>query len=208
MLAAIFAECGKAAPCIAYIGAANGDKRDFYERMSAYLREAGAGRVPLAPVARPPEARRILAAADMVFVSGGDVERGMQALVKARLAKLLERLYANGVPFFASSAGSIMLAREWVRWRDPNDDATAEVFPCLGLAKVLCDMHGEGEDWEELRVLLALRGEEGEVGYGVPRGVALRVEPDGTASAVGGAAHCFALRGGVVQRLPDMEARR
>ena len=46
-----------------------------------------------------------------------------------------------------------MLARRWVRWTDPHNDDSAELFPCLGFAPVFCDTHGEGDGWGELRAL-------------------------------------------------------
>jgi len=46
-----------------------------------------------------------------------------------------------------------MLSKEWIRWRDPDDDATAEFFPCLGIAPLICDTHGEQDGWEELQAL-------------------------------------------------------
>ena len=69
-----------------------------------------------------------------------------------------------------------MLAREWIVWDDPNDDATSNAFPCMGFADVRCDTHGEGEGWEELRALMLL-APEGSVGYGIPTGAGLCVRP-------------------------------
>jgi hypothetical protein len=78
-----------------------------------------------------------------------------------------------------------MLARKWVRWRDPHNDESAELFSCLGLAPILCDTHGEGDGWEELKALLAL-SPTGTTGYGIASGAAIVVEPDRTLSALGG----------------------
>ena len=72
------------------------------------------------------------------------------------ITDFLVGLYKQGKPFFGISAGSIMLAQEWIRWRDPEDDTTAEIFPCLGIAPVICDTHGEEDGWEELQALIAL----------------------------------------------------
>jgi len=49
------------------------------------------------------------------------------------MTDFLRRLHRSGRLFFGTSAGSIMLSRKWVRWRDPHDDRSAELFPCLGL---------------------------------------------------------------------------
>jgi cyanophycinase-like exopeptidase len=122
----------------------------------------------------------------------------------------LRRLYRSGKPFFGTSAGSIMLARKWVRWRNPDDNESAEPFPCLGLAPILCDTHGEGEGWEELKALLAL-SPTGAIGYGIASGAAIVIEPDGALFALGGEVDRFRKRtGGVVQiesLIPDEATR-
>jgi len=176
-------------PSIAYLGAASGDNRAFFLWISRLLKTAGAGKVTLAPLcgrkADPVAAQAIIKEADIVFVSGGDVEEGMRVLSETRILPFLRRLHDAGKVFFGVSAGSIMLARSWVRWRDPKDDATAETFPCMDFAPVLCDTHGEGEGWGELKALLALE-KVGTVGYGIVSGSALVVRSNGTVAAAGG----------------------
>ncbi len=132
-------------------------------------------------------------------MSSGDVDEGMRVLAASRMDAFLADLFCAGKPFFGFSAGSIMLARSWVRWADAGDDSTAEMFPCLGFAPVLCDTHGEREGWEELRTLAKL-APAGSVGYGIPSGTALVVAADGTVSALGGEIHRFRrTRRGVLQ---------
>jgi len=190
LLRAVFEASGRSAPVIAYIGAANDDNPGFLERMAARFGEAGAGRVTLAALAGARDetqvnrARKVLRGADVIFLSGGDVERGMRILRERGVIPDLRALYDEGVAFFGSSAGSIMLARQWVRWRDPDDDATAETFECLGLAPLVCDVHGEDEDWLELRALLRLLPDK-TVGYGIPSGAALVAYPGGRVESLG-----------------------
>jgi hypothetical protein len=96
-----------------------------------------------------------------------------------------------------------MLAKEWIRWRDPDDDATAEVFPCLGMAPVICDTHGEQDGWEELQTLLKLE-KDGTTGYGIVSGNAIKVLPDGTIEALGGPIHRYSKINGKVERIEDI----
>ncbi len=186
-------------PSIAYIGAASGDSKPFFEMLAAYLVRCGAGRVELAATAsgraKIERTRALLEASDMILMSGGDVEEGMAVLEERGLTEYLRGLHARGKPFFGISAGSIMLARQWIRWADEDDDSTASLFPCLGIAPVNCDTHGEEEGWEELRVLLRLCP-EGALGYGIPSGAALGVYPDGAVEAVGAPVGRFAARDG------------
>jgi len=207
VLTRVLASCGVPHPSIAYVGAANGDSQPFFSTLSRYLRRYGAGRVTLAPLAgrrsKDEEARAILESADMVFVSGGDVEAGMEILEKRQILPFLRKLFEKGKPFFGSSAGSIMLGRQWVRWEDPDDDATASLFPCMGFAPVVCDTHGEAEGWEELRALVGL-APEGRTGYGIPTGAGLCISPDGTLEALGAPVQRYTHRAGGVIRSADL----
>jgi cyanophycinase-like exopeptidase len=199
----VLTSCGAPHPAIAYVGAASGDSQPFFSMISAYLRRCGAGRVILASLAsrrgKLEKVRAILESADMVFISGGDVEAGMEVLEERQILPFLRELFETGKPFFGSSAGSIMLGRQWVRWEDPDDDATASLFPCMGFAPIVCDTHGEAEEWEELRSLLRLT-DEGTLGYGIPTGAGLCVFPDGGLEVLGAPVHRYAHRGGAVMR--------
>jgi cyanophycinase-like exopeptidase len=206
---------GLTRPSVAYVGAASGDNRAFFLIVSRMMRAAGAGTVTIAPLcgrrADPAAAKEILRAADMVFISGGDVEEGMKVLKADGMLPFLRRLASSGKPFFGISAGSIMLARSWVRWSDPKDDESAELFPCMGFASVLCDTHGEGDGWTELKVLLSL-APVGSTGYGIVSGSGLLVHDDGKVAATGGEVHVYRrCATGVVQQaslLPKQPARR
>lgn len=199
---------GGTAPTIAYIGAASHDNREFLDMIAGHMRECGAGKISLVPLADPranmDKAREALETADMVFISGGDVERGMMILEARGVLPFLARLHRGGKPFFGLSAGSIMLSRLWVCWDDPDNDATARLLPCMGFAPLLCDTHGEDDDWEELHALLRLTP-DGSVGYGIPSGAGLSVTPDGTVTPLAGSLHRFVHRSGKVVRLADLE---
>ena len=127
----------------------------------------------------------------------------MEILEGREVLPLLRQLHQAGKPFFGLSAGSIMLGRQWVRWDDPDDDSTASLFSCMGLAPLVCDTHSEHEGWEELAALLRL-SPDGTVGYGLPSGSGLCVHPDGTPEAMQEPVHCLARKGGKVVRLPDL----
>jgi peptidase E len=208
LIQAVFRECDKASPVVAYIGTAHGDDHRFFSFMANFLIKAGAAEVDLALIspekADLKKARETLSSADMVYVGGGDVNEGIRILERKNMINYVQSLYENGKPFFGVSAGAIMLAKKWVRWRDPDDDSTAELFPCLGFAPIICDTHGEQENWEELKVALKLAN-EGEKGYGIISGTALKVLPTGEAQAMGGSIQQFVFQKGKVNRLSDIQ---
>jgi len=207
LLQAVFREYGIPSPTIAYSGTASGDDKSFFGFITSSFKEAGAGKVNHAVIA--PEgadikkAQAILISADIVFISGGDVEAGIEVLKEKDMLGFLTGLYRQGKPFFGISAGAIMLADKWVRWRDPNDDDSAELFPCLGFAPIICDTHDEQGGWEELQAAIMLE-KEGARGYGLASGTAVKVFPDGKVEALGGAVYQYVRRARSVERMDDI----
>jgi len=204
---AVFKEISKPNPIIAYVGAANNDDKWFYGFMRKEIIKAGRcalnHAVISSPKADPDKAREILKKADAIFISGGDVEAGMRILESKNILNIFRDLYQEGKVFFGISAGSIMLCREWVRWDNPDDDSTAELFPCLNIAPVICDTHAEDDEWEELKASLQLKI-DGCSGYGIPSGVCLKVYPDGQVAAIGGAIARYVKSGNKVIKLDDL----
>lgn len=184
---------------VAYVGAASGDNADFQKRIVRFLSAAGAGTVRLAPSARGSRdtrmARGVLDDASVIFMSGGDVEAGMRGLHAAGLVPVLQQAFTRGAAFIGLSAGSIMLGRAWLAWRDPDDDTTARPFDCLGFAPFVCDTHAEDTNWSELHTLLTLLP-EGTHGYAIPTSAMLRVDADGHVVACGATSTIFLRRNG------------
>jgi len=207
ILQTVFRENNLSSPMIAYIGTANGDDKNFFKRIAEPLIAAGADKVNHALIysdsADVKRAQAILDSSDIVFVSGGDVYEGIKVLKEKRMINFLQKLYERGKPFFGISAGSIMLAKNWVHWSDPDDDSTAKLFSCLDIAPIICDTHGEQDDWEELKMALKL-ATDGQKGYGIVSATAIKVYPDSEVEALGGAVHQFIRRGDTVVRLPDI----
>jgi peptidase E len=207
LLQEVFFRTGFRLPTVAYVGAASGDNAEFRLWMTGLLQEAGAGEVKLAPLCgkrkETAKARSVLERADLIFIGGGDVEEGKRVLDEKEMTPFLRDLHQAGKPFFGMSAGSIILAQKWVRWRDPEDNESVEVFPCLGLASLLCDTHGEDDRWEELKVLLAL-SPDGSIGYGIGSGTAIAVGPDGALSALGGEVDRFRKQGAGIVRIQSL----
>lgn len=203
----IFKDINKISPIIAYIGVASDDNLLFYKSISSMIKNAGncnITRILLCPKkADIQKAQDMLNSADAIFMSGGDVEKGMQVLEEKNMINFLTDIYNNGTLFFGASAGSIMLAKEWVRWKNPEDDSTAELFPCLGFAPILCDTHAESDNWAELRVALKLKVEN-TMGYGITSGSCLKSLPYGEQEAIGGSISRYQKYNGKVVKKPDL----
>jgi peptidase E len=195
-------------PLVLYIGAASGDDRSFGTALSGVLERAGAGRVLWPKLSgrsvATAKAREALQDADFVFIGGGDVEAGMNALRNAGLVADLRVAAERGVAFAGMSAGSVMLGERWIRW--PNDgagDEEAETFECLGLVPCSVDTHGEADGWQETHSFAAVRARElgsKATAYAVPSGGALLVGPNGTMQACGEPVS-------IVAALPNEQAR-
>lgn len=205
---AITRDLGKEKPVIAYVGVAFRDNWAFYKLISGMLKKACSCEIERVIIAYKranlDKARQALLAADAIFMSGGDMDAGMQVLQEKNLVDFFRDLHQQGKLFFGISAGSIMLAKEWVRWRDPDDDASSELYPCLGIAPVICDTHAEEDNWVELKAALSLKG-DGAVGYGIPSGACLKVFPDGRLEAMGGAVVNYSRVDGKVKKQPSLK---
>ena len=169
-------------PLVAYIGAASGDSLVFHKMMKSTLMKAGAGKVVFVRLAKDKvnvdAAKKVLSSADVIYFSGGEVEDGINWLKKHGLVDYIKELYNEGKQMVGVSAGAIMLGSHWVRWDDPKDDTTAELFDCLGIVPEIFDTHAEDEDWIELKTALKLMG-EGAKGYGLPAGGAISADKTG-----------------------------
>ncbi|MCL2126360.1 MAG: Type 1 glutamine amidotransferase-like domain-containing protein [Oscillospiraceae bacterium] len=174
-------------PKVAYIGAASGDSFMFFKMMKSLLTKAGANKVTFVRLAKDKidinAAKATLSSSDVIFFSGGEVEDGINCIKKHQLAAFLHDLYNQGKQFVGVSAGTIMLGSHWVRWEDPKDDSTAELFDCLGIVPLVFDTHAEDEDWIELKAVLRLQG-DGALGYGLPSGCAVAADSEGTLTKI------------------------
>ncbi len=190
---------GKDKPIALYLGAANGDNREFGMALSRIVKTAGAHKVLWPKLARGKKngaAREALGEADLVFVGGGDVEAGIRVLRDADLIDDLRAAAKCGVVFAGMSAGAIMLGERWIRWpHESASDDEAETYECLGIAPCSLDTHGENDRWRETQSFAAVRARElGKKAraYAVPSGGALVIGPDGTMRARGEPVPVFA----------------
>ena len=200
---------GKAKPVYAYVGAASDDSLMFEKMLKGVMFGLGSKvlsvRLSKAKT-KTSEAKAMLADADVLFISGGDVERGMQLIGERDLGGYFHELAAAGKIFEAVSAGSIMLGEHWVRFPD-NEDHKAEVFDCMGIVPMSFDAHDEASDWEELRVLAKkLPAGSGKAVFGLTSGAAAAWDGK-KLRALGGPLARYSCGGGS-KRLADLDPDR
>ena len=173
---------GISKPRVAYIGTANRDNPAFFLMMKSMLKKAGADKIDFVRLAKKsPDleaAKKILSGADLIFLSGGEVEDGMNWLDRHGLSGFLKSLYKAGKRFMGISAGVIMMGTHWVHWDIEGDDSTSRLFDCLAFTPALFDVHGEDEDWAELKAALKLRG-DGERACALPGGCMISADSRG-----------------------------
>ena len=190
----LFAEL-PSAPQVAWIGAASGDRRAWFERSADVMRKRYGAQLRFARSTPAPdldldETRRILDESQVIYVGGGDVSALAESLRAAGLDELVRARRRAGAFLVGVSAGAIGLGRYWVKF--PDDDAELDEprrFACVGAVPLVCDCHDEESDWEELRALLAAwhREAPGERvdAYGIPKGGALYVDGDDRVTPIG-----------------------
>lgn len=182
-------ELAGARPLVAWIGAASGDSPAWFARVAEVLRRRYGADVRHARTVPGPgldadETRRLVDAAALVYLGGGDVAVLAERLRALGLDAQLRRRRDAGAVLLGVSAGAIGLTPWWVQF--PDDHAALPHptrFRCAGAVPIAVDVHDEDSDWEELRALLAAWArEEPEAqvdAYGIPRGGALEVTAAG-----------------------------
>jgi cyanophycinase-like exopeptidase len=210
---AALAEVDSKKPLVAYVGVASGDNVGFRKMIGAAFTSTGARVEPVKLVAKSASvaaARSTLEDADAVFMSGGDVHEGMRVLDDRGVTPFFRELARAGKLMIGLSAGSLMLAREWIAFPD-DDDAKAHLFGCIGAAAVHVDAHAEDDDWHEMRTLLTLvqrRGDPYPEGIGLTKKGCLRVHLDGdttSLTALGTPLPRFVVRRGKVVSTKPLE---
>jgi hypothetical protein len=168
--ALIDAEAAGRAPKAAYLGASNGDLPEFYDLFVGAMAEIGVRGGDCRHIPSQPDAEDLefLAAADLILLAGGDVQRGWLAFTASSLKdKIVERYY-DGAILIGVSAGAVQLGlKGW------SED---EVFDTFRLVPFVIDVHDE-PSWSGLLRAVPKAGELAR-GFGIPAGGGALYHPD------------------------------
>jgi hypothetical protein len=158
----------------AYIGASNGDQSEFYDLFVAAMESMEISDCRLVPSQPSREDTAFLEDADLIVLSGGDVERGWQVFEQNGLKELLPRKRFDGATLMGVSAGAVQLGLGYL-----SNAAQPKPFDMFRFAPFYIGAHDEGNDWFDLRALVNLAQSDARA-IGLPAGGGAVYYSDGT----------------------------
>ena len=170
----IRADLDSANPKAAYIGASNGDQPEFYSLFQAAMESMGISNCRLVPSPPSREDTALLEDADLIVLSGGDVERGWQVFEQNGFKELLPRLRYDGAVLMGVSAGAIQLGLGHL-----TNAAQPKPLDMFRFAPFYVGAHDEENDWWDLRALVNLSQADTRA-IGIPAGGGAVYLSDGT----------------------------
>lgn len=195
--AAFVASCGKPAPRVLFLPTASGDPPAYAAAFRAVYQDRLGCDVDVLALSREPrddEVRDRVAAADLVYVGGGNTRRMLAAWALRGLDDLLVAAAGRGTPLGGLSAGAIC----WFARAHSHADRSPLLpgdgcLPGLGFLPGVGAPHFSQELWR-IGILRALLAREGGVGLGLDDHLAVQVQGDRfrvLACREGRAAHRF-----------------
>lgn len=179
-------------PGAAYVGASNGDRREFYGIFEAAMDTVGLSDRRMINAAFEAPDRAFLERAQLILLAGGDVRLGWSAFEQTGMKEVILSRYAQGAVLIGISAGAVQLGRHAVL--ETPGSAASELVHMLNLAPAVIDVHDEQGEWARLSSAVHLL--EGTVtGLGIPTGGGVRVHPDTTLEPLRHPAHEFVFDG-------------
>ncbi len=185
-------------PRAVYIGAANGDKPEYYGIFEAAMDGIGITERKMIRTSLTAEDRRLAGDADIILLAGGDFARGWKAIKAAGLNDLIARSYLEGSILIGVSAGAMHLGLGGFASDDEAgeeddvsqktsestashgaEDGANDLVDCLGLAPFLVGAHDEKNEWESLKHSVSRMGGLS-LGLGIPSGGGAAYHADGS----------------------------
>jgi hypothetical protein len=161
-------------PKAAYIGASNGDQPEFYNLFMAAMESMEISDCRLVPSQPSREDISFLENADLIVLSGGDVERGWQVFEQNGLKELLPRKRFDGAVLMGVSAGAVQLGLGCL-----SNAAQPKQIDMFRFAPFYIGAHDEENDWFDLRALVNLAQSDARA-IGLPAGGGAVYYSDGT----------------------------
>jgi cyanophycinase len=161
-------------PRAVYLGASNGDNPDYYSIFIAAMENTGICNCRMILSSFSSDDSAFLDKADIILLSGGDIERGWNVFTTTGMKEVIIRKYFEGAILIGISAGAIQLGL--FGWRE-NGILSDVLFNTFKLIPFVISAHGEKQEWEELKkVVKTLKGTVN--GIGIPAGGGMIYHPD------------------------------
>ena len=168
------ADLDSSSPKAAYIGASNGDQPEFYSLFQAAMESMGISNCRLVPSQPSREDISFIEDADLILLSGGDVERGWRTFEQNGLKELVPRKRFDGAILMGVSAGAVQLGLGCL-----STSAQPKQIGMFGFAPFYVGAHDEENDWWDLRALVNLSQADTRA-IGIPAGGGAVYQSDGT----------------------------
>ena len=170
----IRADLDSSKPSAAYVGASNGDQPEFYSLFQAAMESMEISNCRLVPSQPSKEDILFIEDADLIVLSGGDVERGWRTFERNGLKELVPRKRFDGAILMGVSAGAIQLGLGCL-----STSAQPKQIDMFRFAPFYIGAHDEENDWWDLRALVNL-SEADTRAIGIPAGGGAVYQSDGT----------------------------
>jgi cyanophycinase len=168
-------------PAAAYVGASNGDVKEFYSIFEAAMDAVGIADRRMIDSSFDSEDRAFMERAQLIVLSGGDVQRGWNTFERSGLKQQILASYAHGATLVGISAGAVQLGRRAVV--DTAEASRHELIDMFNLVPAIIDVHDEAREWARLSRTIHLL--EGTItGLGIPTGGGIVAHPEGTLEAL------------------------
>lgn len=159
----ILSHAGNTNPRVAYLGASNYDRIEYYRDIfEPALADIPCDRrmIPSRPSA---EDEHFLENADVIVLAGGSVEAGWRVFSQNGYRELIVKRFHEGATLAGVSAGAVQLGKGGL-----TDDGSSLVST-FAFIPFYIGAHEENQHWESLRRVLRM-SESSAVGIGIPSG--------------------------------------
>ena len=168
---------GAARPRAAYIGASNGDHPDYYAIFAAAMDQRDIAERRMIDSRFAAADRDFLAAAQVILLAGGDVERGWRVFESTGIGAAVRDAHRRGAVLVGISAGAVQLGLGMAA-----DGPRGSVQRTFGLVPHFIAAHAEADSWAQLRRTVELGAPAS--GIGIPWGGGLVCPAGGTVAAL------------------------
>ena len=148
-----------------YIGASNGDEPKFYDIFIAAMAQIGITNCRMIPSKPTSKDKNFLEKADLILLSGGDVDKGLIIIKKNGLDEIILERYHQGAVLMGVSAGAVQLGLKG--WRLSKEEHYF-LLDALKIVPYIIDVHDD-EDWSKLNQAVNESGKYTK-GFGIPSG--------------------------------------